>query len=131
MRTTVAALVAVVVACSALVDAADPTPDAPETRGSDGGLLKEASSYDEALSIWRSAEDVNAWIGVKFQYDMSRALQLSETQRQQNGRWPIHRPETFFMAPRGVCVDLARFALVLLASETRILRCAACRRPYP
>jgi len=114
MRTMVAALVAVVVACSALVDAADPTSDAPETRGSGGSLLKEASSYDEALSIWRSAEDVNAWIGAMFQYDMSRALQLSETQRQQNGRLSIHRPETLFMAPRGVCVDLARFAVETL-----------------
>jgi hypothetical protein len=114
MRTLLAALVAVVVACSALVDAADPASDAPETRVSGASLLKEASSYNEALSIWRSAEDVNAWIGAKFQYDMSRALQLSETQRQQNGRLPIHRPEVFFSVPSGVCVDLARFGVETL-----------------
>jgi hypothetical protein len=116
MRTMLAALVAVVVACSALVDAADPTSDAPETRVSGASLLKEASSYNEALGIWRSAEDVNAWIGAKFQYDMSRALQLSETQRQQNGRLPIYPPETFFSVPSGVCVDLARFAVETLGA---------------
>ena len=45
---------------------------------------------------------------------MSRAMQLSETQRQANGRMPILAPEAFFAAPRGVCVDLSRFAVETL-----------------
>lgn len=44
----------------------------------------------------------------------ARALRLSETQRQRNGRLPIIAPAQFFAHPQGVCVDLARFALETL-----------------
>jgi hypothetical protein len=64
--------------------------------------------------MWRSAEDVNDWIGARFDYDMQRALRLSETQRNNAGPLPIPAPETFFGAPRGVCVDLSRFAVETL-----------------
>lgn len=93
---------------------ADPTSDAPEPRSANGRRYTEAASYGEALKLWRSAEEVNAWIGARFEYDMLRALQLSETQRQANGRMPIHAPEAFFAAPKGVCVDLSRFAVETL-----------------
>lgn len=71
-------------------------------------------SYPEALRRWRSAEDINGWIGATFDYDMPRALRLSETQRNGSGPIAIHSPETFFGAPVGVCVDLARFAVETL-----------------
>jgi hypothetical protein len=45
----------------------------------------------DALAAWHSAEDVNAWIGARFEYDTARAMRLSETQRQASGRLPIHR----------------------------------------
>ena len=45
---------------------------------------------------------------------MSRAMQLSETQRRKNGRMPILAPEAFFDVPSGVCVDLSRFAVETL-----------------
>lgn len=93
---------------------ADPTSDAPESRSANGRRYTEAAFYGEALKLWRSAEEVNAWIGARFEYDMLRALQLSETQRQANGRMPIHAPEAFFAAPKGVCVDLSRFAVETL-----------------
>jgi hypothetical protein len=93
---------------------ADPASDAPESRSAYGGRYTEAASYGEALKLWRSAEEINAWIGARFEYDMSRALQLSETQRQANGRMRIHAPEAFFAAPKGVCVDVARFAVETL-----------------
>lgn len=115
MRTILAALgVSLLTACSWMVDAADPASDAPEARVFVGGGFKDAPSYREALKVWQSAEDVNAWIGAKFQYDMSRAMQLSETQRQMNGRMPILKPEEFFVAPSGVCVDVSRFAVETL-----------------
>jgi len=57
---------------------------------------------------------VNAWIGARFEYDMPRALTLSETQRQASRRVEIHRPDVFFASPTGVCVDLARFAVETL-----------------
>jgi hypothetical protein len=93
---------------------ADPASDAPESRSALGGRYTQAASYGETLKLWRSPEEVNAWIGARFEYDMSRALQLSETQRQANGRMPIHAPEAFFAAPKGVCVDLSRFAVETL-----------------
>jgi hypothetical protein len=92
----------------------DPASDAPESRSAHGGRYTQAASYAETLRLWRGADDVNAWIGARFEYDMSRALQLSETQRQTNGRMPIAAPEAFFAAPRGVCVDLSRFAVETL-----------------
>jgi len=74
----------------------------------------EAPSYPQALQAWRSAEDINAWIGARFRYDTARAMQLSETQRQKNGRMPIHAPDDFYAAPAGVCVDLSRFGVETL-----------------
>ena len=118
MGIVLAAVVAVAVAalagCGSLSSTADPASDAPETRISGGGRFTQAASYDEALRLWRGAEDVNAWIGARFEYDTLRALQLSETQRQTHGRMPIVAPAAFFAAPKGVCVDLSRFAVETL-----------------
>ena len=115
MRIVLAVFAAVALTgCSSLSGTADPASDAPATRISDGGRFTQAPSYGETLKLWRSAEEINAWIGARFEYDMSRAVQLSETQRQKNGRMPILTPEEFFAAPSGVCVDLSRFAVETL-----------------
>ena len=115
MRIVLAALAALALAgCSSLSSTADPASDVPEARIADRGRYTQAASYEEALLLWRGAEDVNAWIGARFEYDMSRAMQLSETQRHTNGHMPILAPEAFFGAPRGVCVDLSRFAVETL-----------------
>ena len=101
---------------------ADPASDAPESRNAYEGRYTEAASYADTLRLWRGPDEVNAWVGARFEYDMARAMQLSETQRQANGRMPIHAPEAFFAAPKGVCVDLARFAvetLRVIAPEAR------------
>lgn len=99
--------------CATAPPDADPASDAPERRVAAGPVV-EASSYAEALVRWHDAAEVNAWIGARFEYDPARAQRLSETQRQKDGRLPIHEPEAFFAAPRGVCVDLARFAVETL-----------------
>jgi hypothetical protein len=91
----------------------DPS-DAPEVRSAASSTFKTAASYAEALRVWRTAEELNAWIGARFEYDLARAMQLSETQRGKDRRIPIHRPEEFFSAPNGVCVDLSRFAVETL-----------------
>jgi len=115
MRTITSVLVvAFMVACSSMSERADPASDAPESRAAPRSQFKDAPSYQEALKLWQNAEDVNAWIGARFQYNMSRAMQLSETQRQKNGRMPILAPEDFFAAPSGVCVDVTRFAVETL-----------------
>ncbi len=111
MRHALAAAVALLVAaCAGAPGAADPS-DAPEARADMGVPFKTAPSYVEALKVWQGAEDLNAWIGARFEYDRARAMQLSETQRGKGGKAAIHRPADFFAAPSGICVDLSRFAV--------------------
>lgn len=100
-------------ACGTLPGTADPASDAPEAGRAAMAPYKSAASYAEALQAWRTAEDVNAWIGARFEYDMPRAMQLSENQRARSPL-PVHAPADFFLAPRGVCVDLARFGVETL-----------------
>lgn len=123
MRTTASFLVAFLFVASANAQSvADPASDAPESRPVAAAGVKLPASYAEALGAWRNVEDVNAWIGARFEYDFHRAARLSETQRAQKGRVEIHRPETFFAEPSGICVDLARFAVETLravAPETK------------
>jgi len=100
--------------CGTPAGRADPASDAPEARAPGSHRYTQAPTYAETLKLWRGADDVNAWIGARFEYDMARAMLLSETQRRKNGRMPILAPEEFFAAPRGVCVDLSRFAVEAL-----------------
>jgi hypothetical protein len=123
MRTALAVFVATLVtAASALAQDVDADSDAPESPAVVTSELIEAASYQEALRRWHRAEDINAWIGARFRYDTARAVQLSETQRQKNGRMPIIAPEAFFAAPSGVCVDLARFGVETLRAIDPALR---------
>lgn len=94
---------------------ADPLSDAPEgDRPSPAGEGPPVASYDEALARWRSAADVEGWLGRHFHYDPARALRLSESQRQRQGTLPIIEPPAFFARPSGVCVDVARFGVETL-----------------
>jgi hypothetical protein len=108
------AIAFVCLAACATAAGADWLSDAPDPRHAAPAAFQDARSYDDALQVWRGAEDVNTWIGARFEYDRSRAMLLSETQRSQSGRVSIHRPDAFFAAPTGVCVDLARFAVETL-----------------
>jgi hypothetical protein len=103
-----------VAACGTVAWAADLASDAPQLQRLQIESFKDAASYQEALQVWRTPEDVNAWIGAKFIYDMSRALALSETQRSKSGQLSIHQAHEFFASPSGVCVDLSRFAVETL-----------------
>lgn len=91
-------------AAVALSDAPDPSFVRP--RGHDG-----PATYAEALRTWASADDVNAWIGARFVYDSDRALALSESARAAGPAPAVTEPAAFHAHPRGVCVDLARFAV--------------------
>jgi hypothetical protein len=104
----------VLAACAAAPLAADPASDAPEPRPALAGAVNLPVSYADALRRWQSAEEVNAWIGARFEYDADRAAKLSESQRALVARVEIHEPEAFFAEPSGVCVDLARFAVETL-----------------
>jgi len=113
-RRCAAVALAVFTAFGAQSQTADPRSDAPEAPVTVAHPLKEASSYPEALALWRDADDLNAWLGHRFRYDMARAMQLSETQRSTGARLPIIEPARFFESPEGVCVDLSRFAVETL-----------------
>jgi hypothetical protein len=94
--------------------AVDPTSDAPETISRQRSVAGLPASYAEAIGKWRSPSDVNEWIGARFEYDLDRAMKLSENQRERGPPVQIHEPSFFFDRPTGVCVDLARFAVETL-----------------
>jgi hypothetical protein len=73
-----------------------------------------ASSYEKALQVWKSPEDINGWIAANFSYDAARAIRLSETRRTKNESVSIYSPSTFFETKTGVCVDLSRFSVETL-----------------
>jgi hypothetical protein len=88
--------------------------DAPEYPRDATAAFKAAGSYEHALHIWKTPEDINEWIAANFSYDMARALRLSETQKAQHERLSIYHPAAFFDTKTGVCVDLARFGVETL-----------------
>jgi hypothetical protein len=98
-------------ACMAPRPLAVGASDAPEPWDRASLAYQGAPSHAQALAIWRTPEAINAWIGARFEYDHARALALSESQRARHPPLPIHSPSDFFLAPRGVCVDLARFGV--------------------
>lgn len=95
-------------------NAADPLSDAPEDRQQSFHKVRDFPSYAQAVQAWRTPEDLNAWIGAKFEYDGARSMLLSETQRAQKPGPAIYPPAEFFAAPKGICVDLSRFAVETL-----------------
>ena len=89
-------------------------PDRPEYTHDSTTLFKTADSYEHALQVWKTPEDINVWIAAYFSYDMARAMRLSETQRAKHGRLAIYTPADFFATKAGICVDLSRFAVETL-----------------
>jgi hypothetical protein len=97
-----------------VLDAANPSSDEPESMRGATLPFKAAGSYEEALQVWKTAEDINGWIAANFSYDMARALQLSETQITSREKVSIYTPSEFFKGKPGVCVDLSHFAVETL-----------------
>lgn len=97
-----------------LIHSAGPSSDEPEYARDPTVVFKAAVSYEQALKVWKTPEDINGWIAANFSYDRARALRLSETQRAKNERISIHDPSKFFDIKTGVCVDLSRFGVETL-----------------
>jgi len=114
MRTLLAVLVLALPAACALAPPAETDPDAPAERPLSARRGSDPPDYAAALHAWVAPEQVNTWIGERFEYDRARAQRLSETQRLAQGTLPIHTPEAFYAEAKGVCVDLARFAVETL-----------------
>lgn len=85
--------------------------DAPDETAREADRFIDASSYSQALYLWKSPEDVNAWIGARFTYDMDRAKRLALGRGSESQASVILTPEQLFAAPKGICVDLARFGV--------------------
>ena len=94
---------------------ADPAPsflsDAPEEPSRAAIPFTDAPSYGAALKLWKAPEDVSAWIGNKFVYDMDRAKQFTLSSRDESRAEAVMSPSQLFERRRGVCVDLARFGV--------------------
>ena len=88
--------------------------DAPDPHATRAQATEVPDSYAAALRLWREPEQVNAWMGLRFEYDSVRALALSETQRSRGPNLAIHEAPDFYENPKGVCVDLSRFAVETL-----------------
>ena len=100
--------------CVGSLHVADPSSDAPESARTPSVPFKAAGSYEDALQVWETPDDINAWIAANFEYDMQRALRLSETQKAKDERMSIYAPAEFFQTKTGVCVDLSRFGVETL-----------------
>lgn len=107
-------LAAIIVALCGCVGVQSSHSDEPEYARDSTVLFKAASSHGRAMQVWKTPEDVNAWIAANFSYDRARAIRLSETLRTQQPPLPVYAPSEFFDGKSGVCVDLARFAVETL-----------------
>lgn len=75
--------------------------------------LKSFLPYDESIHQWKSMTDINNWIKDNFQYDLERAKQLAGNSPSRNST-AIYTPAELFNKGKGVCIDLARFAVETL-----------------
>lgn len=98
-----------------VIHSADSFPDEPEYARDLTRPFKTADSYEHALHIWKTPEDINAWIAANFLYDTARAMLLSESQKTKNEQFSISPPGEFFKTKTGVCVDLSRFGVETLS----------------
>jgi hypothetical protein len=94
--------------------AAEDLSDAPDRPSDPTALTETLGSYEHALNVWKTPEDINAWIASNFSYDLQRSMRLSETQAVNHELPTIHTPAQFFTMKSGTCVDLARFAVETL-----------------
>jgi hypothetical protein len=67
-------------------------------------------SYEDALQKWKTPSDVNNWIKENFRYDMERAKHLAENSTSRE-KTAIYFPAELYLAKKGVCIDLSRFAV--------------------
>lgn len=115
MKTAIFFLMGVVfLGCSHTVDVAQTLSDEPKARDDLSLVREDKTTYGDRLKSWQSPDEINAWIGRYFTYDMSRAMLLSETQRKNRKGLSIYSPAAFYERKKGICVDLSRFSVETL-----------------
>lgn len=68
--------------------------------------------YQQAVSGWKSHDDVAKWLQLNFQYDMDRQRSVIKRLREQGPEGLLARkPEKLYSSNYGYCVDSANFAL--------------------
>jgi len=97
-----------------VLHSAEPFSDMPEYGRDSTVRFKAAGSYEQALQVWKTPEDIRAWIAANFSYDKARAMRLSENQRAKGEQLAIYTPSEFFATKAGICVDLSRFGVETL-----------------
>lgn len=88
--------------------------DAPDESSRTAAPYTAAPSYDAALTLWKTPEDVSAWTGRRFAYDMDRAVRFGRSRTGESQADAVIPPEELFERPKGICVDLARFGVETL-----------------
>lgn len=68
------------------------------------------ATYEKALNSWGSILDICNWMGNCFSYDMERAARLGDDGNG-NEKPRIYTPKELYVKKKGVCIDLARFAV--------------------
>ena len=89
-------------------------PDEPEVPHTLSLPSQTIDSYTQALRIWKTAADINAWVAKNFRYDRVRAVELSSDKKIKDKRLPVYAPSKLFDLKSGCCVDLARFGVETL-----------------
>ncbi|MDA3917361.1 MAG: hypothetical protein PF690_10350 [Deltaproteobacteria bacterium] len=81
-------------------------PDEPEIGRDELISNQMIDSYTQALGTWKTAEDINMWVGGSFTYDRTRAIKLSSDRKNREKGISIYKPSEFFITKAGVSVRI-------------------------
>lgn len=70
----------------------------------------DSISYETVLTQWKTVANVNNWIKENFRYSFERAKQLADNSPTRE-QLHIYSPAELYHTKKGVCIDLARFAV--------------------
>ena len=73
----------------------------------------DAGSYQDALSEWKSYEDVASWLKTNFKFDKSRQIKIVKLLMKEGPSGAVYRNATAFYEKnsKGYCADSANFAI--------------------
>jgi hypothetical protein len=79
------------------------------------GSAASAGSYQDALSEWKSHDDVADWLKSNFSFQKSRQKQIGKRLKAQGpSGLLIRNPDNFYENSSGYCADSANFAISTL-----------------
>jgi len=73
---------------------------------------RQCDSYEDALSEWKSHDDVAAWLKGNFSFQKSRQKQIGKRLKSDGpSGLLVRKPEKFYNNSTGYCADSANFAI--------------------